>query len=149
VPSEGKINSVLAIVDSVRPENELEAAIAVQLAATHELTMKALSYANASEMRPQFDSYVNAATKLQRTMAAQIEALAKLRRGGEQNVTVKHVHVHEGGQAVVGVVNHQGGKGSGAGSGSQPHARTVSNAEVRGENTVRESLPITGGLREA
>jgi hypothetical protein len=46
VPSEGKINSLLAIVDSVRPENELEAAVAIQLAATHELTMKALSYAN-------------------------------------------------------------------------------------------------------
>jgi hypothetical protein len=148
VPTEEKINSLLAMVDSVRPQNELEAAVAVQLAATHELTMKALSYANASEMRPQFDSYVNAATKLQRTMAAQIEALAKLRRGGEQNVTVKHVHVHEGGQAVVGVVNH-GGKGSGAGNGGQPHARTVSNAEVRGENAVRESLPVTGGLREA
>ena len=47
-------------------------------------------------------------------MVAQIEALAKLHRGGEQNVTVKHVHVHEGGQAVVGVVNHKG-KGTGKG----------------------------------
>jgi hypothetical protein len=28
-----------------------------------------------------------------------------LRVGGEQNIRVEHVHVHEGGQAIVGVVN--------------------------------------------
>jgi hypothetical protein len=34
----------------------------------------------------------------------QIEALAKLRRGGEQTVRVEHVHVHGGAQSVVGNV---------------------------------------------
>jgi hypothetical protein len=28
-----------------------------------------------------------------------------LRVGGEQNIRVEHVHVHEGGQAIVGAVN--------------------------------------------
>ena len=44
------------------------------------------------------------AVKLMRTYTAQIEALAKLQRGGEQ--VVKVVHVHPGGQAVVGNVRH-------------------------------------------
>src|SRR5262245_57428365 len=36
----------------------------------------------------------NMAIKLLRTYTAQLEALAKLRRGGEQTVRVEHVHVH-------------------------------------------------------
>jgi hypothetical protein len=46
-----------------------------------------------------------------RTFTMQVEALARKRRKGEQNVTVKHVHVHAGGQAVVGNVSHRGGRG--------------------------------------
>jgi hypothetical protein len=34
-----------------------------------------------------------------------LEALDKHRRGGNQKMTVEHVHVHEGGQAIVGNVN--------------------------------------------
>ena len=37
----------------------------------------------------------------------QIEALAKLKRGGEQTVRVEHVHVYPGGQAIVGKVSNQ------------------------------------------
>ena len=46
----------------------------------------------------------------------QVEALAKLRRGGEQTVRVEHVHVYPGGQAVVGNVTHHGRPGVGGGS---------------------------------
>jgi len=46
---------------------------------------------------------------LLRTYTAQVEALARLRRGGEQRVIVQHVNVNEGGQAIVGAVNHPGG----------------------------------------
>lgn len=42
--------------------------------------------------------------KLARTFNLQLEALKRLRSGGEQKVRVKHVHVHEGGQAIVGSV---------------------------------------------
>ena len=54
---------------------------------------------------------VNQATKMLRTFIAQMEALKKYRTGGEQKVTVEHVHVNEGGRAIVGAVN-QGGGGS-------------------------------------
>ena len=48
------------------------------------------------------------AVKLLRTYAAQVEALARLRHGGEQRVIVQHVNVNEGGQAIVGTVKHPG-----------------------------------------
>lgn len=52
----------------------------------------------------------NLATKFQRTFIAQIEALQKLRGKGGQKVTVEHVHVHQGGQAIVGNVEKGEGK---------------------------------------
>ena len=53
----------------------------------------------------------NLAIKFHRTFVAQIEALQKLRGKGGQKVTVEHVHVAAGGQAVVGNINHTPGGG--------------------------------------
>jgi hypothetical protein len=46
---------------------------------------------------------------------------------GRQRVTVKHVHVYQGGQAVVGVIDAPGG-GGGKKSEEQPHERQVAHA---------------------
>jgi hypothetical protein len=48
--------------------------------------------------------YLNQATKLSRTSATLLEALNRHRGKGQQKVTVEHVHIHAGGQAVVGMV---------------------------------------------
>jgi hypothetical protein len=42
------------------------------------------------------------ANKLSRTYAALLDALNRHRGKGQQKVTVEHVHVHSGGQAIVG-----------------------------------------------
>jgi len=55
----------------------------------------------------------NLAIKFQRTFCAQVEALQKLRNSGKQKITVEHVTVQAGGQAVVGNVTHQGSRGEG------------------------------------
>jgi hypothetical protein len=56
------------------------------------------------------ERYANLATKLQRTMTAQIDALTKLRRGDERP-SVGQVTVNEGGQAIVGPVTYNKGAG--------------------------------------
>src|SRR5262245_11962868 len=89
--------------------DELEATLLVQIALTADAATNMLEKTKQSQSFELFNARMNAVTKLQRTMVAQAEARSKLRRGGEQNVNVKHVHVHEGGQAVVCVVN-QGGR---------------------------------------
>src|ERR1700692_1425820 len=58
----------------------------------------------ASENIPQQDSAERALNKLARTFVSQMEALKRYRTGGEQKVTVQHVSVSEGGQAIVGNV---------------------------------------------
>src|SRR3954447_839531 len=48
------------------------------------------------------------ANKLSRTYAVLLDALNRHRGKGQQKVTVEHVHVHQGGQAIVGAVNSAG-----------------------------------------
>lgn len=102
------INSALAFVSGVRPKNELEAVLAVQMAGTHALTMEMLGRAKATERTDHLQLYGNMAVKLQRTFAAQIEALARLRGKAQQTVRVEHVTVEAGAQAVIGDIRTGG-----------------------------------------
>jgi hypothetical protein len=52
----------------------------------------------------QQDSAERVINKFARTFIAQVEALKRYRSGGEQKVTVQHLSVSEGGQAIVGNV---------------------------------------------
>src|SRR5271155_1859786 len=72
---------------------------------------------------PRQDIAERAFNKLTRTFAAQMSALKEYRSKGEQKMTVQHVHVAEGGQAIVGNVNAptEGG-GVREKTGEQPHA---------------------------
>ena len=55
--------------------------------------------------KPDPGSYhLNQANKLSRTYSTLLEALNRHRGKGQQKVTVEHVHVHQGGQAIVGNV---------------------------------------------
>jgi hypothetical protein len=104
-----QLNSMLAAIEAARPRNELEAMLAVQMVKTHELAGQFLRRAQKADMIANLDSAGSLAIKLLRTFTGQIEALAKLQRGGEQ--VVKVVHVHAGGQAIVGNVANGGGRG--------------------------------------
>jgi len=55
-----------------------------------------------------------------------LEALNRHRGKGQQKVTVEHVHVHEGGQAMVGNVQTRGGAKPKAED--QPHAKQIAHA---------------------
>ena len=83
--------------------------LAAQMAAVHRATMTFAGRLAHVENIPQQDSAERAFNKLARTFATQMEALRKYRSGGEQKMTVKHVTVNDGGQAIVG--NVQGGEG--------------------------------------
>jgi hypothetical protein len=49
-------------------------------------------------------AFGSAAARLLRAYAMQVEVLRRLRHGGHQTLRVEHVHVNEGGQAVIGNV---------------------------------------------
>lgn len=149
-----RLNGLIAMIEAAEPQNEIQAALAVQMAMAHTAVQTILQRAMRVDQIPQFDSASNSVVKLMRTFTMQAETLAKLQRGGEQ--VVKVVHVHPGAQAIVGnVVN--GGAGSSAGGGvsnenrSQPHAKAELPAgtaatlpEVWSEDANRISLPVSG-----
>ena len=110
-PDADAVNFGLAVAAGIQPRDQVEAMLAAQMAAVHMATMTfARRLANVDNI-PQQDSAERAFNKLTRTYAKQMEALKRYRTGGEQKVTVQHVTVNDGGQAVVGNVSKGGGDG--------------------------------------
>jgi hypothetical protein len=108
--SEIGVNSALAIIEAAAPRNEIEGALAVQMAAAHSCAMAVLARlggGHAGERR--VAALGSAAARLMRAYAAQVELLRRLRHGGRSYVRVEHVHVSDGGQAVIGNVSTRGG----------------------------------------
>lgn len=105
-------NNAVAILNGIQPRDEIEGMLAVQMIGVHNLAMETIKRAMITDQTFEGkQANVNEATKMLRTFTAQMEALKRYRTGGQQKVTVEHVHVNEGGQAIVGTVN-QGGGGS-------------------------------------
>jgi hypothetical protein len=123
------LNAGLAMVQAIAPENELEAALAIQMAGTHSLAVEMLGSAKITENTQHLQLYGNLAIKLERTFVAQIEALARLRGKGQQTVRVEHVTVESGAQAIVGDVHHHrpGGRGMRRKMGFNPMNKSRSN----------------------
>jgi len=109
-------NRAMALLNGIQPQDEIEGMLAVQMIAVHNVAMEALRRVMIiGQTFEGEEANVNRATKMLRTFAAQMEALKRYRTGGQQKVIVEHVHVNEGGQAIVGVVNR--GEGNGGKSG--------------------------------
>jgi hypothetical protein len=142
--SEDQLNFMLAFINGMEPRNEAEAMLALQMATVHSATVAASGNLARAQLLDQYDSAVRAVTKLARTYTTQMETLKRFRSGGEQNVTVKHVHVHEGGQAIVGNVSSDR-EGVQSKPKGQSHAKPITHApqpEMRGAfETNAETVP--------
>ncbi len=122
------IGATFAGLSGIAPKDEIEGMIAAQLLAAHNATMecyrRAMNGEQSFEGRRENQSQ---ATKLSRTFAVLLDALNRHRGKGQQKVTVEHVHVHAGGQAVVGMVETPGG-GDRPKLEDQPHAKQITHA---------------------
>ena len=102
---------MLTAVAEIKPQDAIERMLAVQLAATHVATIRAGRWLATCDNLPQCQAHYTGFNKLARTFANQVEALRKHRNGGKQTVTVQHVNVAGGAQAVIGNVQ-TGGRAS-------------------------------------
>lgn len=106
------INRIIPLMRAIGPKDELEGMLACQMLGTHHLAMKMMARAmHPGQTDDMVNSNVNRATKLQRTFIAHMEALNRHRGKGKQSITVRHVTVNDGGQAIVGSVSQSGGGG--------------------------------------
>ena len=142
---EKNMNGLLAAMHGIAPRDEMEGMLAAQMVATHSAAMRLLCQTKGSESLSQQDSNGNLAIKLLRTYAIQMEALQRYRGKGQQKVTVEHVHVHAGGQAIVGNVTRPEGGGVTTKTEEQPHAKHIDYApmpEMPSPHKERQSVPV-------
>jgi len=108
------IGMAVDAAETIQAENSLEKMLAHQLATAHKLAMTFANQALNNLNKPnqglnyQNDAHAiegaraaNTSAKLMDVYQKGILALSKVRTGGKQTVTVQHVNVSDGGQAVV------------------------------------------------
>ena len=106
---ESDLNFMLSVIAGVEPRDQMEAMLVAQMAATHMATMSFASRLTSATTIYEAEAAEKAFTKLARTFTTQMEALNRYRGKGQQKMTVEHVHVNDGGQAIIGDVNKGGG----------------------------------------
>ena len=141
-----QLTATVAALIGIGPKDELESMMAAQLIAAHNAAMECYRRAMINEQT--FEGRrenLSQANKLSRTWATLLEALNRHRGKGQQKVTVEHVHVHAGGQAMVGMVETSGG-GDRPKAEEQPHAKQIAHApepKMWSPNTTRDAVPVT------
>lgn len=111
--SEDRANQLNAVIDAlehIAPRDELEGMMVSQMIAAHNAVMECFRRAmlpNQSMMGR--EENLGHANKLMRAFSNLVDAFNRHRGKNQQKVLVEHVHVHAGGQAVVGTVTPTGG----------------------------------------
>jgi hypothetical protein len=139
--SETATNAALALIEAAEPRNEIEGVLAVQMACTHAAAMSVLArFRGGGGSERRVVALATAAARLMRAYSVQVEALRRLRHGGDQYVRVEHVHVNDGGQAVIGNVKTAGSVGPAQGPALTAHANDpVSSSAAYGRGTLEHT----------
>lgn len=100
-----RLARALDLYESLAPTDGLEGMLAAQMVGTHHAALECLRMAAVpGQTFAGRDMNLKHAQKLMALYTQQMAALNKHRGKGQQKVTVEHVNVHAGGQAVVGNV---------------------------------------------
>jgi hypothetical protein len=147
-----QLTATVVAMNGLKPRDELEGMLIAQLIASHNAAMECYRRAMIGEQT--FEGRhenLNQANKLSRTFTALTDALDRHRGKGQQRITVEHVNVHAGGQAIVGAVT------PGAGSHPKSEEQTRATREITSEPGIPmrspdpewETMPIAAGARKA
>lgn len=125
--------------NSLEPADGAEGMLARQMVGTHFAALECLR--RAAHPNQTFEGRDMALRHAQRLMALytrQLETLNKHRGKGQQRVTVEHIRVEQGGQAIVGNVEAGGGR---------PHAPTPALLEHKPDDAVPLEIPQAETVR--
>ncbi len=98
-----RIRSAIAAMRGIKPQDEVEGMLATQMVATHAAAMDCLrrSMIHQQSLKGR-DIDLRHDAKLLSIFAKQLETLNRNRGKGQQKMTIEHVNVAPGGQAMVG-----------------------------------------------
>ncbi|MDJ0944572.1 MAG: hypothetical protein QNJ30_13995 [Kiloniellales bacterium] len=139
----------LGALREIGPRDGVEGLLAAQMVAVHSAAQECFCRAAIPEQTfVGRDMALRHGTRLARLYVDQMAALRKYRGKGQQKVTVKHVHVHDGGQAIVGQVTR--GDREASKPEEQPHAKPLAHAPeptLRCPDEEEASVPLTSDVK--
>ncbi|HML28720.1 MAG TPA: hypothetical protein PKE16_07770 [Hyphomicrobium sp.] len=142
-----RLTWLISMVEGMKPASATEAMLVSQLVGLHCAVMECQRRLTLSHSAERFDAEVRNIERLSRSSAALFDTLKRLRTTGEQRITVQHVTVEGGGQAIVG--NVRTGGGAPAFKEKQPHELSGGNASCSSllseVEAVGLALPSSGG----
>jgi hypothetical protein len=105
-----KVDQLLSTMCELDPQDGHEGKLIGMMLVAYDRAMECFKRAevNASNANV-YLGLQNQGIKLMRIYAQLLEALDKHRNKGRQKMTVEHIHVNKGGQAIVGNLSHEGG----------------------------------------
>ncbi len=97
------VQSAVAALRGIKPQDAVEGMLATQMVATHNAAMECLRRSMIQQQTFEGrESSLRHAAKFLSIYAKQIETLNRNRGKGQQKMTIEHVNVEPGGQAMVG-----------------------------------------------
>jgi len=101
-----QIECVAAMLGGIKPQNEVEGMLAIQMIATHHCAMECLRRTMVPDQSFEGRDYnLRHAAKLLSIFTKQLETLNRHRGKGQQKVTVEHVQVQSGGKPSSGTLS--------------------------------------------
>ena len=101
-----RMTAAFDALQGIKPRDEIEGMLGVQMVATHSAAMECLRRAMLNEQTYEGrDQNLKHGVKLLTLYGRQLETLDKHRGKGQQKMTIEYVNVEAGGQAIVGHVN--------------------------------------------
>jgi hypothetical protein len=125
----------------MQPRSELQAVLAVQIIATGFAGLRFLRQSHRQMTEDYINVYGGYAIKLLRLQNEMIQTFDRYRRGNKQTVEVRHVHIHSGGQGVVGFVNPPDDR-----AGRGPRAPEAAETALCGVGAEPEALGPAGEI---
>ncbi len=92
-------------LNALNAEGGLQEMLAAQMLSIHQLQQQTVILANRARQLENIRYFTNTAIKLANCFTQQASTLNRLQGNFSQKITVEHVEVHDGGQAIVGSVN--------------------------------------------
>jgi hypothetical protein len=102
IPTSMAVSAALALIESLDPQNEIGAALAVEIACLHAACGSLLGRLTCSSQERPILAATNATAKLERALYLAISTFLRLKHGNTQVIRVEKLEVQPGGQALVG-----------------------------------------------
>lgn len=101
VPTSTSVSAALALIQSMEPANELQAALAVDVACLHAASTNMLSRLSSHIPESRMRTASNAAARLERAFHSAVQTYQKLKHGNRQVIRIERIEVKEGSQAMI------------------------------------------------